>query len=135
ALACSARTSEEQRPSAVAYTRVSGRHALIYRNAVTSSEKFSLSKRAWLLYNAPRAAVAQLDRVLGYEPRGRGFDSCQPHQLLQDACLRTRCLGHFSFPNQIPLSPLQILAFTARFLLIPIAGRSTQACQGADGSP
>lgn len=26
------------------------------------------------------AAVAQLDRVLGYEPRGRGFDSCQPHQ-------------------------------------------------------
>ncbi len=27
-----------------------------------------------------RAAVAQLDRVLGYEPRGRGFESCQPHQ-------------------------------------------------------
>jgi hypothetical protein len=27
----------------------------------------------------PLAAVAQLDRVLGYEPRGRGFDSCQPH--------------------------------------------------------
>jgi hypothetical protein len=30
-----------------------------------------------------RAAVAQLDRVLGYEPRGRGFDSCQPHQIEQ----------------------------------------------------
>jgi hypothetical protein len=29
------------------------------------------------------AAVAQLDRVLGYEPRGRGFDSCQPHQKLE----------------------------------------------------
>ena len=29
------------------------------------------------------AAVAQLDRVLGYEPRGRGFDSCQPHQINQ----------------------------------------------------
>jgi hypothetical protein len=29
------------------------------------------------------AAVAQLDRVLGYEPRGRGFESCQPHQLLK----------------------------------------------------
>jgi hypothetical protein len=28
------------------------------------------------------AAVAQLDRVLGYEPRGRGFNSCQPHQYL-----------------------------------------------------
>jgi hypothetical protein len=27
------------------------------------------------------AAVAQLDRVLGYEPRGRGFESCQPHQI------------------------------------------------------
>ena len=24
------------------------------------------------------AAVAQLDRVLGYEPRGRGFNSCRP---------------------------------------------------------
>jgi hypothetical protein len=29
------------------------------------------------------AAVAQLDRVLGYEPRGRGFESCQPHQLIK----------------------------------------------------
>jgi hypothetical protein len=28
------------------------------------------------------AAVAQLDRVLGYEPRGRGFNSCQPHHLI-----------------------------------------------------
>ncbi len=27
------------------------------------------------------AAVAQLDRVLGYEPRGRGFESCQPRQM------------------------------------------------------
>ncbi len=29
----------------------------------------------------PDAAVAQLDRVLGYEPRGRGFESCQPRHL------------------------------------------------------
>src|SRR5437879_3094869 len=29
------------------------------------------------------AAVAQLDRVLGYEPRGRGFESCQPRQVNQ----------------------------------------------------
>jgi len=28
------------------------------------------------------AAVAQLDRVLGYEPRGRGFNSCQPHHVI-----------------------------------------------------
>ena len=35
-----------------------------------------------------RAAVAQLDRVLGYEPRGRGFDSCQPHHPLRGATAR-----------------------------------------------
>ena len=29
----------------------------------------------------PHAAVAQLDRVLGYAPRGRGFESCQPRHL------------------------------------------------------
>ena len=29
----------------------------------------------------PHAAVAQLDRVLGYEPRGRGFESCQPRHI------------------------------------------------------
>ena len=37
-------------------------------------------KRVIILFYA---AVAQLDRVLGYEPRGRGFDSCQPHQFYQ----------------------------------------------------
>ena len=26
------------------------------------------------------APVAQLDRVLGYEPRGRGFESCRARQ-------------------------------------------------------
>jgi hypothetical protein len=30
-----------------------------------------------------RAAVAQMDRVLGYEPRGRGFESCQPHHFFK----------------------------------------------------
>ena len=35
------------------------------------------------------AAVAQLDRVLGYEPRGRGFDSCQPRQDTVKGRLRT----------------------------------------------
>ena len=28
------------------------------------------------------AAVAQLDRVFGYEPKGRGFESLQPYQLV-----------------------------------------------------
>src|SRR3954453_2091939 len=55
----------------------------------------------------PRAAVAQLDRVLGYEPRGRGFDSCQPHQLLQDEWLRKKFLGHFSFrPPYLSCQPI-----------------------------
>src|SRR3569832_1546335 len=35
------------------------------------------------------AAVAQLDRVLGYEPRGRGFESCQPRQQNQGLSLFT----------------------------------------------
>ena len=29
----------------------------------------------------PVAPVAQLDRVLGYEPRGRGFESCRARQI------------------------------------------------------
>ena len=33
--------------------------------------------------SAPRAPVAQLDRVLGYEPRGRGFESCRARQSRQ----------------------------------------------------
>ena len=32
---------------------------------------------------ALHAPVAQLDRVLGYEPRGRGFESCRAHQFYQ----------------------------------------------------
>ena len=40
------------------------------------------------------AAVAQLDRVLGYEPRGRGFNSCQPHHLIQGLVEK---LGPFFF--------------------------------------
>ncbi len=45
---------------------------------VNVHNRFSQSS---LLYCRPSAAVAQLDRVLGYEPRGRGFESCQPRQL------------------------------------------------------
>ena len=42
------------------------------------------------------AAVAQLDRVLGYEPRGRGFESCQPHHLQ----LPKKRPGHLSRPGR-----------------------------------
>ena len=49
-----------------------------YRAAAEATTR----KKATLivLESALVAAVAQLDRVLGYEPRGRGFNSCQPHQ-------------------------------------------------------
>jgi hypothetical protein len=40
------------------------------------------------------AAVAQLDRVLGYEPRGRGFNSCQPHHHIEGLVEK---LGPFHF--------------------------------------
>jgi hypothetical protein len=39
------------------------------------------------------AAVAQLDRVLGYEPRGRGFESCQPHQQIVSSFKGLRLTG------------------------------------------
>src|SRR4051812_38884353 len=38
---------------------------------------------AILLYFDPFAPVAQLDRVPGYEPGGRGFKSCRARQILQ----------------------------------------------------
>ena len=50
------------------------------------------------------AAVAQLDRVLGYEPRGRGFNSCQPHQN-QVKRPGEKSPGLFSFPKSIPPAP------------------------------
>ena len=48
------------------------------------------------------AAVAQLDRVLGYEPRGRGFDSCQPRQNTVKGRLRTSFFASKSKLLQIP---------------------------------
>jgi hypothetical protein len=34
-----------------------------------------------LSYNIAHAPVAQLDRVLGYEPRGQEFESLRAHQI------------------------------------------------------
>jgi hypothetical protein len=44
------------------------------------------------------APVAQLDRVLGYEPRGRGFESCRA---------RHKCMkrGHLSVPSFFSATP------------------------------
>src|SRR4051794_1603385 len=46
------------------------------------------------------AAVAQLDRVLGYEPRGRGFESCQPHQQINGLREQSRDPLTFSGPER-----------------------------------
>src|SRR3989304_3555565 len=42
----------------------------------------------------PLAPVAQLDRVLGYEPRGRGFKSCRARQIFNE--LRATVEAHDS---------------------------------------
>ena len=48
--------------------------------------KKDLTNKVWygnmikLLERQRYAAVAQLDRVFGYEPKGRGFESLQPYQ-------------------------------------------------------
>ena len=45
------------------------------------------------------AAVAQLDRVFGYEPKGRGFESLQPYQNRKiRICLPWATDSGFSFP-------------------------------------
>ena len=52
----------------------------------TEVQKPAVQKRSTpMQYQAP---VAQLDRVLGYEPRGRGFESCRARQFLKRASKR-----------------------------------------------
>ena len=47
------------------------------------------------------APVAQLDRVLGYEPRGRGFESCRArHPCIKEVCF-LRGTGLFYCPSRI----------------------------------
>ncbi len=52
------------------------------------------------------AAVAQLDRVLGYEPRGRGFDSCQPRHIQTDQLEITGPFFISASSTCLPLIPL-----------------------------
>ncbi len=55
------------------------------------------------MYNAQvLAPVAQLDRVLGYEPRGRGFESCLARQQWSQPAemqLRPPCFQTLVFPS------------------------------------
>ena len=52
-----------------------------------------LSSRSDIITSS--APVAQLDRVLGYEPRGRGFESCRARQNING--LRVKIVSHFCF--------------------------------------
>ncbi|CAG9933599.1 protein of unknown function [Candidatus Nitrotoga arctica] len=47
--------------------------------SLTEGSNPSLSAMAIILKNS-FAPVAQMDRVLGYEPRGRAFESLRAHQ-------------------------------------------------------
>ena len=59
--------------------------ARILREALLHRRKscYGIGLRQVIRYNAPpqsKAPVAHLDRVLGYEPRGREFESLRAHQ-------------------------------------------------------
>ena len=54
--------------------------------------------------NAP---VAQLDRVTGYEPVGRGFESLLAHQSFSILTKENpQCMKSVDFPQQVSLSIL-----------------------------
>ncbi len=52
------------------------------------------------------AAVAQLDRVFGYEPKGRGFESLQPYQ---------KCARRTLAPDLYVIGCLFVLALPASY--------------------
>lgn len=49
-----------------------------------------------IIRTALNAPVAQLDRVLGYEPRGRGFESCRARHIFKGL---DESLTPFFFPS------------------------------------
>src|SRR5262245_39172656 len=68
--------------------RVARRRAVLAR-PLDRSRALSGSPRG-VCYNARLAPVAQLDRVPGYEPGGRGFKSCRARQFTHESGLQ-RC--------------------------------------------
>ena len=75
------------------------------------------------------APVAQLDRVLGYEPRGRAFESLRAHQ--QNKHLGQSLIGLFAFhgdflgtqlPYLFPTDHLQASIRPAMFIGNPFQG-------------
>ena len=54
------------------------------------SAKISLQEQDWRYNSCFFAPVAQLDRVPGYEPGGRGFESCRARQTNTETSRRSR---------------------------------------------
>src|SRR5258708_40068248 len=79
-------------------------------------------RRVILLYFAPFAPVAQLDRVPGYEPGGRGFKSCRARQTNQEVRKRGQApLFHLS---EISPSFLQCISTLSGFFSLNGVGFS-----------
>ena len=47
------------------------------------SPPFDYIKKSYIIRRTNNAPVAQLDRVPGYEPGGREFESLRAHQILE----------------------------------------------------
>ena len=62
-------------PPKTDWTPKTQKHFVAY--AILHFSKTSVS------FKSSSAVVAQLDRVSGYEPEGRGFESCLPHHLIK----------------------------------------------------
>jgi hypothetical protein len=58
-----------------------GFESLALRHVITKEIHLTLLEKRSMKYNTAHAPVAQLDRVLGYEPRGRAFESLRAHQI------------------------------------------------------
>ena len=53
------------------------------------------------------AAVAQLDRVFGYEPKGRGFESLQPYH--EKRLFRQEIASFYNFWDGFNFAPARII--------------------------
>ena len=78
----------------------------------------------------PFAAVAQLDRVLGYDPRGRGFESCQPHQHHGKARpLPVWLFFALGAASSVQLLPNSVLVQRLRYRALQVIGRRNRICE------
>src|SRR5574344_2886557 len=86
---------------------------------------------------AALVAVAQLDRVLGYEPRGRGFDSCQPRQMQSPEVKKLQGFLHwqvFIAKSVARLAKKSWNAFSRETLALPVKKKMIDMAQIAVNS-